>query len=308
MKIEIPEALKSHVPQSLWGKILSSTPVVMTVISTMLAAMANSEMNRAQYDRALAAQLQSKAGDQWNLFQAKRLKGALQRSTLDILQGSATLHPLDAQQSVANADSAEARAALTLLREGKLPKTVASAPFDPAIKAALDAVGSSRPESEIVARVAAIDDAAIARALQLANDRARDFDEATVPVNQLIDRMGSGVGPLKGAPQEDEAVRAQGRDLIAARLRYTSLRYDAEAKLNQDIAGLYELQVRKGNISAERHHNRSQSFFYGMLAAQAAVVIATFAMAARQRNLLWSIAAVAGLGAVLFAAYVYLYT
>jgi hypothetical protein len=37
------------------------------------------------------------------------------------------------------------------------------------------------------------------------------------------------------------------------------------------------------------------------------VIIATFAIAARQRNLLWSIAAAAGLLAITFAIYVYLY-
>jgi hypothetical protein len=44
-----------------------------------------------------------------------------------------------------------------------------------------------------------------------------------------------------------------------------------------------------------------------MLAAQAAVIVATFALAARQRNLLWGLAAGAGVLAVAFAIYVYLY-
>ena len=65
--------------------------------------------------------------------------------------------------------------------------------------------------------------------------------------------------------------------------------------------------MRKSNISAERHHARSQRFFYGMLAAQCAVIIATFAIAARQRNLLWSIAAVVGLLAIILAVYVYVF-
>ena len=43
-----------------------------------------------------------------------------------------------------------------------------------------------------------------------------------------------------------------------------------------------------------------------MLAAQAAVIVSTFAMAARKRNLLWTLAAAAGLAAVIFAIYVYL--
>jgi hypothetical protein len=44
-----------------------------------------------------------------------------------------------------------------------------------------------------------------------------------------------------------------------------------------------------------------------MLAAQLGVIVSTLAMAARKRNLLWSIAAAAGLVAIAFAIYVYLY-
>ena len=64
MKTKMPEELTSNVPQTKWGKIHLATPVVMTVIATLLAGLASSEMTRAQYDRALGAQLQSKAGDQ----------------------------------------------------------------------------------------------------------------------------------------------------------------------------------------------------------------------------------------------------
>ena len=77
--------------------------------------------------------------------------------------------------------------------------------------------------------------------------------------------------------------------------------------MNQAVASLIELQVRKSNMIAERHHQRSQRFFFGMLAAQAGVIISTFAVAARKRNLLWSLAAGAGVVAVIFAIYVYLY-
>jgi hypothetical protein len=44
-----------------------------------------------------------------------------------------------------------------------------------------------------------------------------------------------------------------------------------------------------------------------MLAAQLAVIVSTFAIAARQRNFLWSLAAAAGAAAVAFSVYVYLY-
>ena len=45
---------------------------------------------------AYAAQLQSKAGDQWSYFQAKRLRGVMQRNTLDLLRSTTTVRPLDA--------------------------------------------------------------------------------------------------------------------------------------------------------------------------------------------------------------------
>jgi hypothetical protein len=61
------------------------------------------------------------------------------------------------------------------------------------------------------------------------------------------------------------------------------------------------------NMAAERHQRRSERFFLGMLAAQAAVITATFALAARQRSILWGLAAGVGVVAVAFAVYVYLW-
>src|SRR5512132_3199769 len=83
------------VPTSTFAKILSATPVVMTVISTLLAGLASSEMTSAQYDRSLAAQQQSKAGDQWSYFQAKRLRSALQKNALDIVHATGEVRPFD---------------------------------------------------------------------------------------------------------------------------------------------------------------------------------------------------------------------
>src|SRR6185369_700585 len=98
MKVTIPNELKATVPQTQWGKILMTTPVIMTILATLLAGLASSEMTRAQYDRSLAAQQQSKAGDQWSYFQAKRLRGGMQRSTLDILQATSPVRPFNLSQ------------------------------------------------------------------------------------------------------------------------------------------------------------------------------------------------------------------
>ncbi len=291
MKIKIPDELKVDMPQNIWGKILSATPVVMTVVATMLAGLASSEMTRAQYDRSLGAQQQSKAGDQWSYFQAKRLRGTLQRSTLDLLQATSEVHPL----AVAAVPAPVSEQTLAALQNGELPAVPGAPTLSPNVKAALAALESQQPETEIAALLARVKDAALVDALRSANEQARAFDAATAPVNQAIEQL------------EARVPAALRRDFLVAQLRYTARRYDAEARLNQTIANILELQVRQNNVSAERHHKRSQRFFYGMLAAQAAVIIATFAIAAKKRNLLWSLAAVAGLAAVAFAIYVFLY-
>src|SRR5689334_23711924 len=95
LKVTIPEELKKDVPQTTFGKILTATPVAMAVVATTLAGLASSEMTKAQYDRSLAAQLQSKAGDQWSFFQAKRLRSALQNNTLDLLLATAGRRAID---------------------------------------------------------------------------------------------------------------------------------------------------------------------------------------------------------------------
>ena len=60
--------------KSFWESLIGMTPVFLTVLATVLAGLSSSEMTQAQFHRALAAEQQSKAGDQWNFFQAKSSK------------------------------------------------------------------------------------------------------------------------------------------------------------------------------------------------------------------------------------------
>lgn len=351
-KIQIPDALTQDLPHSTFGKILAATPVIMTVVATGLAGLSSSEMNRAQYDRSLAAQQQSKAGDQWSFFQAKRLRGAIQRNSFDMLQISGDARPLSFEELRTAAEnlevtkpatgpagatlkgedrtaeiettkagllrlvnSPENQQALRFIQVGELPALPPSPPLDAKLKSAIEAVESSSPDAELVPLLAQIADQELDGALKRARDQAQAFDKATAPVNQTIDALEKLISRRTALLQASASpgVHLAGagaelaRNFTAARLRFTAMRYEAEARLNQTIANLYELQVRKSNISADRHHRRSQRFFFGMLGAQAAVIIATFAMAARNRNLLWSLAAGAGLAAVGLAVYVYLY-
>jgi hypothetical protein len=305
MKVTIPEELKADVPQTTFGKILSATPVVMAVVATMLAGLSSSEMTRAQYSRSLAAQQQSKAGDQWGYFQAKRMRGALQRSTLDMLQSTTELTAFDPATLKAIPEVASLLGGpagpqtLELLLRGEAPAPGQAPALSPEIRAALQAVEAGKTDSELLPFIAALDPKGLEQAVRAAREYSQSFDDQTKPINQLVDQVESRL--------VKQAVAGLTRTFTAARLRYAAARYEVEARLNQVLANLIELQVRKSNLIAERHHQRSERFFLGMLAAQAGVIISTFAVAARKRNLLWSLAAGAGVIAVAFAVYVYLY-
>jgi hypothetical protein len=289
-KIQIPEGLKQDLPPNPWGKVLGATPIVMTVIATMLAGLASSEMTRAQYDRSLAAQLQSKAGDQWSYYQAKKVRSALAQDTLDLLAATGDLAPLS-PAALSNANPVTVAA----LIKNQLPDTT-PVKFPENVQTALKLVEDSQPETEITAALARVSPAALAACLREALDAARAFDNAIKPINRTAD---SGVSWTTG----DKGLF---RSFTAARLRYTVARYDLESRLNLTVAEIYELQVRQNNDSAERHHARSGKFFFGMLAAQLAVIVSTFAIAARRHSFLWSLAAAAGAGALAFSVYVYL--
>lgn len=254
------------------------TPVVMTVIATLLAGLASSEMTRAQYDRAYGAQLQSKAGDQWGYFQAKKLRAAMQRSSLELLGAISEIRVIRNPAIDRLPEPPEFRAG-------------------PEIEAAMRAVEQGQPETEVTPLVMRVTDAALVEALRVSRSNSVAFEGA----------FGTAMATLAQWDKEElKGDRAAARDVAAARFRVNGARYEGEARLNQVTAGLIELQVRKANLSADRHRRRSMRFFVGMLAAQAAVITATLAMAASKRNLLWSVAASAGAAAVAFAIYVYL--
>lgn len=67
--------------KSLFETVVISTPVMLTVVATFILGRSSSEMTQAQYQRSVAGQHQSKVGDQWAFFQAKRIRGTSYETT-----------------------------------------------------------------------------------------------------------------------------------------------------------------------------------------------------------------------------------
>lgn len=332
MSIKVPEQLKSDLPHTLMGRVMGATPVVMAVLSTLLAGLASSEMTKAQYDRSLAAQEQSKAGDQWSFFQAKKLRAALHRNTLDLL--AATTHgdefdspalrqSIDALPATGVAPeaakvrgqlvdwlkAAEAAEAFTLLQGGEFKGVGPVEMTDPQIRAALAALERQASDEEILRLSGAIDREGLERELAAGRARSQAFDVGLKPIVTFVDRGESLLArerSLLAATPSGLAAESLHRGFTVLRLRFAARRYDAEARLNQGVAGLLELQVRQSNLSAARHQKRSGRFFYAMLAAQTAVIAATFSLASAWRKILWGASLVLGLGGLAFGLFVFL--
>ena len=68
----------------MFETVVTYTPVLLTVIATCMVGQSSWEMTRAQYNRAVASQNQSKVGDQWAFFQAKRIRGQILEGNADV--------------------------------------------------------------------------------------------------------------------------------------------------------------------------------------------------------------------------------
>lgn len=290
-------------PKTLVGKILASTPVVMTVVATLLAGLSNSEMTRAQYDRSMAAQQQSKVGDQWSFFQAKRLRSSTLRASMEVLLANSDAGPIQVADLKKFAELPEA--AVTALTRGEIPAQPEPSRPPEKVLTAMGVVEENTSEASVVSALRLITAEEVDAAIQVWQNASRAQDGALTPFNATLEKVERALQAAAG--EKREGARQTLRDFTAARFRVDAARYDSEARFNRVIASLSELKVRLSNISAERHHIRSQRFFFGMLGAQLAVILATFGMAVQHRNLLWGFAATIGALAMAFGIYVYLW-
>jgi hypothetical protein len=90
--------------KSLFDKLFAVTPVVLTIVATLLAGLSTSEFTKGQYWRTVAGQDQSKVGDQWGFFQAKKIRGTNLETAVDLLPVVGRPGPLSAD--IVNSEAA----------------------------------------------------------------------------------------------------------------------------------------------------------------------------------------------------------
>ena len=325
--MKLPKITPPDPDATMMDRLMMTTPVVLTVIATLLAGLASSEMNLGQYYRGLAGQDQAKTGDQWGFFQAKRSRQAGIDNTVALLAAETGPQEFDANAWCAAVDklpdvSAELKAALAdesvkaglaTVASGKPPEIQGAPIGNGSLMSAVAAIEARQEEEQTHALVKQVSRDDLANAFAASNKNTVAFDEAIAPINTAVDRVNRllekqlAISQAKAASGGAAALQPQ-RDLYnaftLARLRYSARRYGQEAKLNQQVANLYEVRVRQNSAESDRHRQRSKQFFYAMLLAQAGVVVATFGITQKKHSL-WALATVAGLVALAYAIFVY---
>jgi hypothetical protein len=384
--------------------------VLLATVSMSLTGISSSEMSRAQYFGTRAVRYQTLASDQWNFFQAKRIRGTEMENTVELLGAivrsvpvtretlaeAAARLPEDFDHTVTEADrllktldtakggsstgSKALRQAAKKLRESAakqstdakaLQKRLDAALADPEVQEALGylrvglpevtkqpvgdervrearyAIDARKPETDTAPLMVRITDRELGEAMEAAEANAIAFDAKSKPLDRALDQVakvldeqaqlaaalrraaaavsaampgasidgGNPTGEIhaaaKALEQTTSAAERSTRELVlafgAGRRGYTARRYEREARDNQEIAGIYEIQVRRNNWLSERHRQRSVLFFFALLFAQTGVIISAIALAVKDKGLLWGLAGLAGAAAVFFGAYVYLF-
>lgn len=282
----MPDAPPAEEKKSLFDKLGAGLPVGLTALATILAGLSTGELNRAMLWRSNAAQDQAKANGQWSLAGFKRDRALICDTTADTLRA--------ADNYSLPAAIPKTQDPVGVKRVGEWMRAGGDPPADdPAVRAVLKAVREQRQEPEVLKLARVVDEqklqAEIAAALK---------QEAEIEVQYKVESDAARAAVTS-------AGRGERAGTTAARYEVDGRRYRAEAAANQWVGYLLEVRVKHSTEESDRHRQRSENFFFAMLAAQVGGVGSSLALARKRRSVLWLVAGIAGLVAAGFGAFVY---
>lgn len=218
---------RGNTPPGWWGTTLTMTPVILTVLATIFAGMSSSEMTQSMFHRAVAAQEQSKAGDEWAFFQTKRIRGTEVEISAQLLESIAhpesfspelfqetinamvsllekkntdkrAVNALDAVRRVKTSFSAmlaneQERQALQILCREKPPSSVVESFPRPDAQAVIDklisGIAQRKSEAETADLVRSLTAADIHEATEIAERNADAFNQVCDPVSAVAEKI-----------------------------------------------------------------------------------------------------------------------
>lgn len=282
-------------PKNLLEKFGAALPIALTAIATAFAGLSSSEMSRAMYHRSEAAQDQSKANDQWSVASHKRDRSLMmQTAALMLRPDEAFKLPIPEPADSFGTPGSASQTARDWMSQGGPPSQTFPAIDDAAIVKVLDANRDGKPEAELLGAARGVNRVKLEETIDRANAELKRIDAEWQPVVDVLNRRLAAMAESRDRGQQAKHMEVEQR------------RYRIEANLNQQLGHLYEVRVKTSSLQSERHHSRSENFFYAMLAGQAGATLAALALARKRQSGLWLGAGLIGTVSVGFGAYVYL--
>ncbi|MCE9529561.1 MAG: DUF4337 family protein [Planctomycetes bacterium] len=240
-------------PKGKWASILATVPIVLTILATVFAGLSSSEMTQAMYFRSLASQHQSKAGDQWAFFQAKRIRGTSLEMTAELMQslgqpavfdvnevdslcqqlGAALRKEPDPKTSESAGKIEQVRAKLAKLladetvkqslpnlNGSNLPKienaTLPNQDARESLEAAVKAIGERQTEIDTADLIRKLKFEDIDQAAKLAEQNADRFDKASDDTNDTIKKLRALLTELAGILRPYQDANGKGGSSVAS--------------------------------------------------------------------------------------------
>lgn len=278
-------------PKSIANKIGTALPIALTALATAFAGMSTTELQRAMFWRSYSAQDQAKATSQWTLAGFKRDRALICQSTasqLRALSGNAE-NPF----AVSPPSGADRLAIEWLAGQGPPGESLPEI-GDESLKKLLADIQSRVPESDLRKQGRLVKPGVV-------NSAIDEAERANEKIDQNWDTTLKAAAKLVADSNKESRTAAQ-----AAGFELDRRRYRLEANLNQELSLLYEARVRVSSAISDKHEQKSENFFYAMLAAQIGATVSSLGLARKHKSLLWTIAGCTGLVALSIGGYVYL--
>ncbi len=296
--------------KGLIEKIGPALPIGLTALAAVFGSMSAGALQQAMYWKSQAAQDQSKSTNQWTLAGFKRDRALIMESSCRTLRAMAKyatatfpkpedLPPIKVPKDDPNPEAtkkkledARQQALSWLVKRDGPPRVSPLEITDENIKALRQGLADRKPEAELLALAAKIDQNVINKAIDDAEDFTARTDKEWDATVKAAAELASAVDK-KPDPDATTARQAVGYDL-------EERRYRAESRLNQGIGFLYDIRVKVSTAESDRHRKKSATLSYAMLIAQIGAVASSLALAKRGAGVIWVLAASIGVVAIMF--------
>lgn len=305
-----PPAEDDDQPKSILDKLGAALPIALTALATVFAGLSTGELQKAMYWKSQAAQDQAKATNQWTLAGFKRSRALEMESAAAALRQASGYLRFKYGTAGEGATGLQPQAA-EWLNGGGPPRVDLPPPSDDNLAQLIRDIRERKPEADLLALAARIPIKTINAAIDAGEEfvertTTQEWDEVVGTAKAMVRKVVDEASRTNPADAIDPAKQSVASAAQALAFSMEDRRYRGEAGLNFALGYLYEARVKATSAESDKHRKKSENFFFAMLGCQIGATVAALALARKRGSMLWLLAGLAGLVAIVYGAFVFL--